>query len=80
MTNRPVRQAGVMAEGTVKSFDGKTGNGFIARQGDTDVFVNYEAIKGEDPRTLSVGDRVQVEVVQGPKGPRARSVRRFKAA
>jgi len=77
MKNKPVRQPGVMAEGRVKSFDVATGNGFIGRNGDTDVFVNYEAIKGENPRTLSVGDRVRVEVMDGPKGPRARSVRKI---
>ena len=66
-----------MAVGTVKSFDLATGNGFIGRKGDKDVFVNYEAIKGENPRTLSVGDRVRVEVLDGPNGPRARSVRKL---
>ncbi len=67
----------VTAEGTVRSFDAGMGNGFIQREGDTDVFVNYEAIKGENPRVLAVGDRVQVVVVEGPRGPRARSVRKL---
>jgi CspA family cold shock protein len=67
----------VTAEGTVRSFDAGMGNGFIQREGDTDVFVNYEAIRGENPRTLTAGDRVQVVVVDGPRGPRARSVRKL---
>ncbi|MBI3871690.1 MAG: cold-shock protein [candidate division Zixibacteria bacterium] len=65
------------AEGTVKSFDDGTGNGIIARQGDTDVFVNRSAIRGDGLRTLVLGARVRVEVMEGPNGPRAASLRRI---
>lgn len=71
------KQDRVTVEGTVKFFDKGTGNGFIQRQGHADVFMNYEAIRGEDPRVLAKGDKVEVVVVAGPKGPRARSVRKL---
>jgi CspA family cold shock protein len=77
MNDAKPRTPGIVAEGTVKVFDLDSGNGFISRKDDADVFVNYEAIRGDGPRTLAVGDRVTVEVVAGPKGPRARSVHRL---
>lgn len=67
----------VTAVGIVKSFDDGSGNGLIAREGDEDVFVNREAITGDGPRTLVVGARVRVEVMEGPNGPRASHLRRL---
>jgi len=74
MTKQRKKKPSITARGTVRSFE--AGNGFIRRENAADVFVNYEAIKGEDPRKLAVGDRVEVVVVDGPHGPRARSVRK----
>ena len=65
-----------MAEGTVKWFNEQKGYGFISQEGGKDVFVHYEAIQGEGFRTLKEGDRVQFEIVQGPKGPQAANVRK----
>ncbi len=67
----------VTAVGVVKSFDDGSGNGLIAREDDVDVFVNREAIRGDGPRTLIVGARVRVEVIEGPNGPRASQLRRL---
>ena len=65
-------------EGTVKSFDQGKGFGFISREGSTkDVFVHQDAILGEGDRQLAAGDRVSFEVTEGPKGPRAASVRKL---
>jgi CspA family cold shock protein len=77
MRESPLKRAAMMVEGVVKSFDDGSGNGLIARQDDADVFVNREAIRGDGPRTLAVGARVRIEVMEGPHGPRAVSVRRF---
>jgi cold shock protein len=62
--------------GTVKWFNNAKGFGFISREGAPDVFVHHTAIMAEGFRTLSEGERVQFEIVQGPKGLQAANVRR----
>ncbi len=61
-------------EGTVKWFNESKGFGFIAVEGEKDVFVHYSAIKGPGRPSLREGQRVEFEVVQGTKGPRAENV------
>ncbi|MBW3593859.1 MAG: cold-shock protein [Actinobacteria bacterium] len=63
-----------MAEGTVKWFSNEKGYGFIAREGGEDVFVHHSAIEMEGYRSLSEGQRVEFEVVQGSKGLQAANV------
>jgi CspA family cold shock protein len=63
-----------MVEGTVKWFDKKKGYGFIALDGNPDVFVHYSNFAGREIKTLNEGDIVSFEVVQGEKGPRADKV------
>ena len=66
-----------MAQGTVKWFNNAKGYGFIqAEEGGEDVFVHHTAIMAEGYRTLNQGERVNFEVVQGPKGLQARNVLR----
>ena len=65
-----------MALGTVKWFNDAKGFGFIAQEGGKDVFVHYTAIMMDGFRTLAEGDRVEFEVVEGPKGLQAANVRR----
>ncbi len=60
-----------MATGTVKWFNESKGYGFITKDDGGDVFVHYAEIKGEGFKTLKEGDRVNFEVEQGPKGPKA---------
>jgi CspA family cold shock protein len=60
--------------GRVKWFDDVKGYGFIGRNGGPDVFVHYSAISGEGYRTLTGGDLVQFEIVQGPRGLEAANV------
>jgi CspA family cold shock protein len=64
-----------MAQGTVKWFNADKGYGFISVDGGQDVFVHYSAIQAQGFRTLNEDDRVEFEVVQGPKGPQAENVR-----
>ncbi len=61
-------------QGTVKWFNGDKGYGFITREGGADVFVHHSAILAEGYRNLSEGQRVEFNVVQGPKGLQAASV------
>ena len=66
-----------MAKGTVKWFNAEKGFGFIAVEGGgADVFVHHSAIKATGYRTLNENDKVEFEVVQGPKGPNAADVRK----
>ena len=58
----------VKMEGTVKSFNNSKGYGFIGRVDGPDVFVHYTAIVGEGYKMLNEGDKVEFEIVQGPKG------------
>ena len=61
-------------QGTVKWFNAGKGFGFISREGGDDVFVHHSAILAEGYRSLEEGQRVEFEVVQGPKGLQAASV------
>ena len=64
-----------MAEGTVKWFSNEKGFGFIEHgDGEADVFVHFSAIDGEGYKSLTEGQRVSFEVVQGDKGLQAANV------
>ena len=60
--------------GTVKWFNDAKGFGFIERESGDDVFVHHSAIRGEGFRSLTDGQKVEFEVVQGQKGPAAEGV------
>lgn len=66
-----------MALGTVKWFNAEKGFGFITldEEGAQDVFVHYKSIDMQGFRTLDEGQRVEFDVVAGPKGPQAEQVR-----
>ena len=63
-----------LVSGTVKWFNDEKGFGFIAQEHGKDVFVHYSAINGSGRRSLMEGQRVTMEVTQGPKGPQAENV------
>jgi CspA family cold shock protein len=61
--------------GTVKWFNNAKGYGFIQSEaGGEDIFVHHTAIVAEGFRTLNQGEKVNFEVVEGPKGLQARNV------
>lgn len=63
--------------GTVKWFNDQKGYGFLAVEGGKDVFVHQTAIQSQGFRTLAEGDRVEFQIVAGPKGPAAANVRKI---
>lgn len=64
--------------GTVKWFNDSKGFGFIALEnGGKDCFVHHSAIQGNGFRSLTEGERVEFDIVQGQKGPAAENVTRL---
>ena len=61
--------------GTVKWFNDAKGFGFITPEGgQKDCFVHHSAIQMTGFKTLAQGQRVEFDLVQDPKGPRAENV------
>jgi CspA family cold shock protein len=71
------RRENAMANGIVKWFNDSKGFGFIEQENGKDVFVHHSAINATGFKSLSEGDRVTFDVVQGPKGPAAANVTRL---
>jgi CspA family cold shock protein len=76
-TLRPLseQEAALAEQGTVKWFSNEKGFGFISREGADDVFVHFSAIEGEGYKSLTEGQTVEFDVVDGPKGKQAANVR-----
>jgi CxxC-x17-CxxC domain-containing protein len=60
--------------GSVKWFNDAKGFGFIASDTGEDVFVHFSAISSDGFRSLAEGDRVEFDLVSGPKGKQAANV------
>jgi CspA family cold shock protein len=64
-----------MEKGKVKWFSDSKGYGFIEVDGKGhDVFVHYSAIQKRGFRTLSEGQEVEFEIVEGSRGLQAANV------
>jgi CspA family cold shock protein len=61
--------SGVKISGKVKWFNNAKGYGFIVEDGKSeDLFAHYSAINMDGYKTLKAGQRVEFEIIQGPKG------------
>ncbi|MAB82774.1 MAG: cold-shock protein [Phycisphaerae bacterium] len=64
-----------MPTGTIGRYFDQKGFGFIKPdEGEKDLFVHITEIKSEGVSTLTEGQRVTYEVVDGQKGPKAVNV------
>jgi CspA family cold shock protein len=64
------------SKGTVKWFSDQKGFGFIEQPDGEDLFVHHTAIQQQDGgfKTLSEGQEVEFDIVEGPKGLQAANV------
>ncbi len=63
-----------MPTGRVKWLNAGKGYGFLEQDGGEDVFVHFSAIEGDGFKTLTAGQEVNFEIVQGAKGKQAANV------
>lgn len=80
-SSTPLRvEGGQRVRGEVKSFREAKGFGFIREDSGEEVFVHFSAIQGEGFKSLREGERVEFDVVMGPKGKQAANVVRIDQA
>ena len=60
--------------GKVKGLSAEKGYGFIEREDGSDVFVHFSAIQDEGFKSLSEGQNVTFDIVDGNRGPQAANV------
>jgi cold shock protein len=62
-----------VAQASVKWFNPEKGYGFATVDKGPDVYVHYSVISAE-PRELTEGQRIELEVTDGAHGPMAEAV------
>jgi len=67
------KEVNCVTTGTVKRWMDRSGYGFITTEDGKDVFVHNSDIQGKN--SLKVGEKVEFDITEGPKGPRASNVK-----
>jgi CspA family cold shock protein len=60
--------------GKVKWFSAEKGYGFIEREDGGDVFVHFSAIQEDGFKSLTEGQEVEFDIVEGARGPQAANI------
>lgn len=60
--------------GKVKWFSAEKGYGFIEREDGSDIFVHFSAIQDDGFKSLTEGQNVTFDIVDGNRGPQAANV------
>jgi len=76
-TPPPAPEGSPHSQGAVKWFNESKGFGFIHDDSGEEIFVHFSAILGEGFKSLQEGDRVEFDIVMGPKGKQATNVTRI---
>jgi len=64
--------------GKMKWFNDSKGFGFATPDdGSKDVFVHFSSIQGSGFKSLAEGDKIEFEIQDGDKGPKAVNVRKI---
>ena len=61
-------------QGKVKWFSAEKGYGFIEREDGGNVFVHFSAIQEDGFKSLTEGQEVEFDIVDGARGPQAANV------
>ena len=61
-------------QGKVKWLSAEKGYGFIEREDGGDVFVHFSAIQEDGFKSLTEGQEVEFDIVDGARGPQAANV------
>ncbi len=64
--------------GKVAWFNNQKGFGFLTHESGPDVFCHFSAIETDGYKSLSEGEAVTFDIVQGDKGLQAANVKRLK--
>jgi CspA family cold shock protein len=64
-----------MPQGTIRKLVSDRGFGFISTGGREELFFHHSSVQGTTFESLHEGQEVEYEEGQGPKGPRASSVK-----
>jgi CspA family cold shock protein len=66
-------------QGTVDWYSFTNGLGILLREGGPDVYLHYSAIEADGCKAFRHGDTVEFDLMDSPRGPQARRVRRIGA-
>ncbi len=64
-------------KGSVKMFNKEKGYGFIRTEDGKDVFFHYSSLIMDAYKTAEVGEKVEFEVEESERGPRATNIRKI---